>query len=138
MAGLVCYYNGEKFHCLYISFDEELGKHIRVMSCLPDRAQSNVFSEPVPIPANKPLILRAEMDYERLLFAFKFGDSDWQWLPGSFDASALADEAGPQTNPNFTGAFIGMCCQDMSGEGRYADFDYFSYREREYLASPEL
>ena len=35
MAGLVCYYNSAKFHYLYISHDETLGKHLRVMSSLP-------------------------------------------------------------------------------------------------------
>jgi xylan 1,4-beta-xylosidase len=38
MAGLVCYYNRSKFHYLYVSHDEVIGKHIRVMSCLPDRS----------------------------------------------------------------------------------------------------
>jgi|SRR5581483_362018 len=32
MAGLICYYNGSKSHYLYISSDETLGKHVRVMS----------------------------------------------------------------------------------------------------------
>jgi len=36
MAGLVCSYNASKFHYLYVSHDEDIGKHVRVMSCLPD------------------------------------------------------------------------------------------------------
>ena len=132
-AGLVCYYNGNKYHYLYISRDEELGKHVRVMSCLPDRAQSDVFSEPIAVADNETVHLRVEVDYERLLFAFRTeSDPDWQWFPESFDASILADESGPQGNPNFTGAFVGMCCQDMSGNGIPADFDYFTYRNRSY------
>ena len=46
--------------------------------------------------------------------------------------SILSDEATAPGQPNFTGAFIGMACQDMSGAGLPADFDYFEYREREY------
>ena len=57
MAGLICYYNGSKFHYLYVSHDEELGKHIRVMSCVPDQPQSDVFSAPVAIPAGEPVAL---------------------------------------------------------------------------------
>jgi xylan 1,4-beta-xylosidase len=30
----------------------------------------------------------------------------------------------------FTGAFVGMCCQDLLGHRLPADFDYFEYRER--------
>ncbi len=46
MAGLVCYYNSFKFHYFYITHDETLGKHLRVMSSLPDQIQSDVFTPP--------------------------------------------------------------------------------------------
>src|SRR5262252_4673980 len=46
MAGLVCYYNSAKFHYLYISHDETIGKHLRVMSCLPDSPQTDAFTAP--------------------------------------------------------------------------------------------
>jgi len=29
-----------------------------------------------------------------------------------------------------------MACQDMAGSGQHADFDWFSYRERSFLADP--
>ncbi|MDE1454583.1 hypothetical protein PVN32_21880, partial [Bacillus paralicheniformis] len=29
----------------------------------------------------------------------------------------------------FTGAFVGMQCQDTSGAHQHADFDYFMYKE---------
>ena len=136
MAGLVCYYNGSKFHYLYISHDEVLGKHIRIMSCLADQGQSDVFTEPIPIPSGMPVYLRVEVDYERLLFAFRMDERDWQWFPASLDASILSDEAGPSWLPNFTGAFVGMCCQDVAGTRRKADFDFFYYRDRDYLKNP--
>jgi xylan 1,4-beta-xylosidase len=136
MAGLVCYYNGSKFHYLYVSHDAELGKHIRVMSCLPDQVQSDVFSAPIAIPGGTPVELRVEVDYERLYFAWRLEGHEWRALPGPFDASTLSDEAGPPGNPNFTGAFVGMCCQDLAGARRVADFDYFLYRERSYRSDP--
>ena len=135
-AGLVCYYNSAKFHYLYATHDAKLGKHLRVMSCLPDQVQSDVFTPPIPIPAGKPLELRAEIDFERLYFAYRVGGGNWQWLPQLFDASILSDEATAPGAPNFTGAFLGMACQDISGSGRPADFDYFEYRERPFQANP--
>ena len=125
MAGLVCYYNSSKFHYLYISRDEVLGRHIRVMSCLPDAVQSDVFSEPIAIPDGVRVHLRVEVDYERLLFAFRIEGGEWQWLPGPLDASILSDEAGPPGNPNFTGAFVGMCCQDLAGDAMSGRFRLF-------------
>jgi beta-xylosidase len=32
--------------------------------------------------------------------------------------------------PNFTGAFVGVACQDLAGSAMPADFDYFDYQER--------
>ena len=136
MAGLICYYNSAKFHYLYVSHDETLGKHLRVMSCLPDQVQSDVFTAPIAVPAGKPVHLRVEIDYERLHFAYRVAGHDWHWLPQMFDASILSDEASAPGQPNFTGAFVGMACSDMSGQLRHADFDYFEYKERPYRADP--
>jgi xylan 1,4-beta-xylosidase len=137
-AGLVCYYNSAKFHYLHLSNDETVGKHLRVMSCLPDSPQTDAFTPPIAIPAGKPVHLRVEIDYERLHFAYRVegADEDWHWLPQPFDASILSDEASAPGTPNFTGAFVGMACQDMSGTARPADFDFFEYRERDYRANP--
>jgi xylan 1,4-beta-xylosidase len=136
MAGLVCYYNSSKFHYLYVSQDAELGKHIRVMSCLPDQVQSDLFSESIGIPAGVPVHLRVEVDFERLYFAYRVEGREWHRLPGPLDASILSDEAAAPGTPNFTGAFVGVCAQDLAGTGRTADFDYFVYRERGYRGDP--
>ncbi|MBO9624478.1 MAG: glycoside hydrolase family 43 protein [Sphingomonas sp.] len=136
-AGLVAYYNSSKFHYLHVSHDEETGRHIRVMSALPDSPQADAFTAPIPIPEGR-IELRVEVDYERLRFAFRLeGQADWTWLPEQFDASILSDEASAPGLPNFTGAFVGMACQDMAGTGRAADFDWFDYREREFAADVE-
>jgi xylan 1,4-beta-xylosidase len=107
------------------------------MSCLPDQLQTDVFTSPIAIPSERPVQLRVEVDYERLRFAYRI-DGDWIWLPEQFDASVLSDEAGPPGLPNFAGAFVGMCCQDMAGTRRVADFDYFEYRERGFARSPNV
>ncbi len=40
--------------------------------------------------------------------------------------------------PNFTGAFVGMACQDMAGTALPADFDWFDYRERDFRVDPSI
>jgi len=135
MAGLICYYNSAKLHYFYVSHDETIGKHVRVMSVLPDQVQTDSFTPPIPVAAG-PIELRVEVDEERLLFAYRTGHEPWRWLPQQFDASVLSDEATAPGQPNFTGAFVGMACHDMSGTARHADFDYFEYRERDYEARP--
>jgi xylan 1,4-beta-xylosidase len=138
MAGLVCYYNGAKFHYLYITHDQTIGRHLRVMSCVPDSPQTDAFTPPIAIAAGKPVHLRVEVDCERLHFAYRIEgvDNDWCWLPQQFDASILSDEATAPGQPNFTGAFVGVACQDLAGSLKPADFDFFEYRERSYRANP--
>jgi xylan 1,4-beta-xylosidase len=136
MAGLICYYNSSKFHYLYISTDDVAGKHVRVMSALPDQAQTDAFTPPFPIPAKLAVELRVEVDYDRLHFGFRVSGAEWTWVPQQFDASILSDEATTPGLPNFTGAFVGMACQDMSGARCPADFDWFEYIERPYRVDP--
>ena len=50
MAGLVCYYNSAKFHYFYVSTTTTAGKHLRVMSALPDQVQRDAFTPPIAIP----------------------------------------------------------------------------------------
>jgi xylan 1,4-beta-xylosidase len=130
MAGLICYYSGAKYHYLCISHDETLGRHLRVMSCRADQVPSDAFTPPIALPGESPVHLRVEVDHERLRFAYRVDRPDWCWLPQQFDASILSDEAGVPGTPNFTGAFVGMACQDLAGTGHPADFDYFEYSDR--------
>ena len=55
----------------------------------------------------------------------------------SEDSHYLAVETlGLLERDHVRGAFVGMCCQDVAGTRRPADFDYFEYREREYRIDP--
>jgi xylan 1,4-beta-xylosidase len=106
------------------------------MSAIPDGVVGDAFTAPIALAGDGPVELRVEVDYERLRFAHREpGAGDWRWLPEVFDASILSDEASAPGLPNFTGAFVGMACQDMSGAARPADFDWFEYEERDYLAT---
>ncbi|MDQ1003288.1 beta-xylosidase [Neobacillus niacini] len=60
----------------------------------------------------------------------------WTAIGPVLDASKISDDNvelkadGILLDQGFTGAFIGVCVQDLSGQGKYADFDYFTYIER--------
>ena len=131
MAGLVCYYNSSKFHYLYVSTDEDLGKHMAIMSCEGDRSLKAEFpnwTHRVPLQAHTAVRLKARVDHARLDFYWAIGAGEWRQIGPALDASALSDEAGAGEGAQFTGTFVGMCCQDLSGARIAADFDYFSYR----------
>lgn len=133
-AGLICYYNAHKFHYLYVSFDAELGKHIGIMSCEADQSLAATFpdwKDRVPVEAGRTLHLRVRTRDSRLSFAWSYDGIDWQVIPVTLDAALLSDEAGKGEGANFTGTFVGMCCQDLTGRRLPADFSSFTYCERE-------
>ena len=49
-------------------------------------------------------------------------------IPIKFESHKLSDDY-IQGGGFFTGAFVGMQCQDTSGQSIHADFDYFIYKE---------
>ena len=130
-AGLICYYNSTKFHFLQISSDDAGTRRIQVVTADPESGECTLVEEPGALPPG-PVALRVEVDHEVARFAFRAeGSADWTWLAHSFDASLLSDEASLPGLPNFTGAFVGMACYDLTGRKLPADFSYFHYVERE-------
>lgn len=129
MAGLVCYYNAHKFHYLYMSFDEGIGLHLGVMSCNGD--QTLGVSYPADntriVIKNDTAFLRATVARNTLAFAWSANGEQWHTIGDFLDYSVLSDEAGKGEGANFTGAFVGMCCQDLIGGSAPADFHYFEY-----------
>jgi xylan 1,4-beta-xylosidase len=47
-------------------------------------------------------------------------------MPLTLDCCLITDVAGKGEGASFTGAFVGLCWQDLSG----ADFDCFYYRQK--------
>lgn len=127
MAGLICLYDTQNFYYLRVSYDEKLGKCLGIIT-----AQNNNFDQPVEdisIEGWDRCYLQVKVDYDRLQFYYSAEGSEWQKIGPVCDASTLSDEYCMEGQ--FTGAFVGLCCQDLSGRRKHADFDYFEYIERE-------
>jgi xylan 1,4-beta-xylosidase len=128
MAGLVTLYDNNNFYYLHLTHLEGKGKIIDIL-----KRDAGVFDEPI---AEKIVVegwdrcyLKVEVDYHILQFYYSKDGEEWIKIGPEFDASTLSDE---YTEPNrFTGAFVGLCCQDLSGQRKEADFDYFEYIERD-------
>jgi xylan 1,4-beta-xylosidase len=50
----------------------------------------------------------------------------WQAVGPTLNAAILSDD---YHHLGFTGAFVGLCCQDLTGHRRHADFPWFLYHE---------
>lgn len=129
MAGLVCYYNTENFYYLKVSRDEELGKYLGIISC--DRGNFDEgISQNISLNDRIRIYLRVKVDYQELQFYYSLNGIEWKEIGPVMDATILSDDYVTYNGKwGFTGAFMGLCCQDLSGQKKAADFDYFEYLE---------
>ncbi|CUU51066.1 glycoside hydrolase family 43 protein [Clostridium beijerinckii] len=130
LAGLICYYNTENYHYLRISMDEELGgKCIGVLASINnDLSESMTQDDNILITDVERIYLKVEVNFRQLRFFFATNKNEWRPIGKVYDASTLSDDA-IKGSWAFTGAFVGIACQDLSGMNKHADFDYFSYVE---------
>jgi xylan 1,4-beta-xylosidase len=118
-----------------VSHDEELGKCLGIMTSNRGRYDEPLEQE-VSIQGLDRVYLKASINYEKFQFLYSTDGSNWNEIGPVLDASILSDENaeviddGVFMEQGFTGAYIGMCVQDLSGQKMHADFDYFSYKEK--------
>ena len=134
-AGLICYYNAQKFHYLNVTCDESGEKHLAVISCLGEERFNLAYPSPaarrIPLPRDRATWLRAEVDFATLRFSWSLDGRQWHACGDALDYSLISDEAGRGYTKSFTGAFVGMACHDISGRRQPADFEFFEYVERD-------
>lgn len=124
-AGLVCYYNSTKFYYLNLSIED--GERVLcLMSADPTAGIASTIVARRVLPG--PIEMRGQADANVLRFSWRpEGETVWRDVALTLDHSLLSDEVTIPGLPNFTGAFVGMACQDMSGAGAFADFGWFRY-----------
>ncbi|MEM9325076.1 MAG: glycoside hydrolase family 43 protein [Bacteroidota bacterium] len=131
MAGLVFYYNTQHFHYLHLTADDAGNRQLVLITV--DKHQY-IEHEVTPVPAGG-VWLRGHLNRDALKFTYSVDGAAWQDIGGKLDASILSDDyvrdEGHTYRPAFTGAFVGICCQDLTGKRCYADFDWFKYEEYE-------
>lgn len=126
MAGLICMYDHENYLYLHITHDEEIGRCISIL-----KAENKDYSYPIGFVAIEAgeVELEVVVDNGNLQFYYTTAAKKRQKIGGLTDCSFLSDEACNQGW--FTGAMVGVCCQDLTGSRLYADFDWFDYEELE-------
>jgi xylan 1,4-beta-xylosidase len=128
-AGLVCYYNTINWTSLYITRDEEKGKILDIMTADNGKFEQPLYKSEIVIPESVAAIyLKVEIREERYAYHYSFDGSLWQVVPLTFESYKLSDDY-VTGGGFFTGAFVGMHCQDTTGGKLHADFDYFKYEE---------
>lgn len=121
MAGLILLYDTDNYLYLHISKDEDVGKCLTLLKA--ENRKYEYLSEYLPVEENRDLVLRLTIDGSWAQFYAGYRDGVLQQFGPRVNASFLSDEACREGW--FTGTMIGLCCQDLTGFGKYADFDWF-------------
>ncbi len=124
MAGLVYYYNTECYYYLYISREEVLGRVITILKC--DLGSgSHPIGAGITIPEEGEVYLKLQIAGETAQFYYSMDGETYFPIGDLLDATTLSDDYYKKSGHiMFTGAFIGICCQNLAGKNCYADFDY--------------
>lgn len=130
MAGLIYYYSTYCFYYLHVTRDERQGKMLTLLSYDGGRG-SYPIGAGIPIPEEKALYLRLSANHENARFSYSLDGTNYSELGPVLDATILSDDyCAEYGQEGFTGAFVGICCQDLAGKKRYADFDWLYYEEQ--------
>ena len=127
-AGLVCYYNTENWTTVDVTWNEEKGRVIDIISCDNSEFSQPIYDSIIPVPAEVEYVhLKVEVKTNVYKFHYSFDGLKWNEIPVNFEVKKLSDDY--IIGSAFTGAFVGIHCQDNGGTNKPADFDYFMYKE---------
>ncbi|MBB6451312.1 xylan 1,4-beta-xylosidase [Geomicrobium halophilum] len=129
MAGLIFYYDTVDHVYLNITEREGLGKCIGIIQTKHGEYYE-LLERYIEIPEEPEVRLKAVVENEwlQLYYTLAQNEEKWKKIGNQIDVRHMSDDSAPHVR--FTGTFIGMCCQDLSGGKIPADFDYFIYKEQ--------
>lgn len=124
MAGLIFLYDTDNYLYLHISRDEDVGKCITLLKA--ENKKYEYLTDYIPVRENETIYLKMKTENAMTQFYYGYSEEELHEIGPLVNASFLSDEACDEGW--FTGAMIGICCQDLTGFGKYADFDWFEVK----------
>ncbi|HJB28688.1 MAG TPA: glycoside hydrolase family 43 protein [Candidatus Blautia faecavium] len=123
-AGLIYRYNEDNLYYLFVTYNEEIqSKTIDV--CRIYAGEYTLLYEMPVQDDEKEYILGIDVDWYTGRF-FMETDGKKCFLGPIFDVTNLSDDF----TFGFTGAFVGICAQDLREHRKWADFQWFQYESR--------
>lgn len=131
LAGLVCYYNSYHWYYLHLSANDRQQRILQITACNKYETQ-DLLGEGILLHPRGQIELKVSWRQASLQFYYCQPGVSWQAIGPELDASILSDDYVQDTENRyraaFTGAFVGICSQDLSGQKRKADFKYWTYQ----------
>lgn len=131
MAGLVAYYNAGSHSYFHVSCHPHNHKRVLRLYINKDGALSELGTT-IELE-DGPVGLKIIFSHDKYQHYYSCDQIDWQAFGPSVSTSMLSDEFVTRSRDGypysfgFTGNFVGMACQDLTGSRVSADFDYFDY-----------
>lgn len=131
MAGLVAYYNTYHWYYLHVQGTDQGGRELQLLRC--DKyVIEEMLKAPIALPNQGSIKLKFLWQRSAVKCFYALEGKDWQRCGPVLDGSILSDDyvrdESNRYRPAFTGAFVGLCCQDLSGQNHHADFAWFDYQ----------
>lgn len=124
LAGLLVYYNYDNCYHLRMSRDEK-GVYINLTTIINQEITDYEVSY---LPQDYDICyLKAEIRYETVQFYYSLDGVNYLETGDIQDMKKISDEH--IDGNGFTGAMLGVNCEDLQGDGVYADFIYIDYKE---------
>ncbi len=127
MAGLILLYDTDNYLYLHISHDEDVGKCVTLLKA--ENKSYTYLTGYIPVEAGRALVLGLELEGTMVQFRCGYRGQEIRSFGPAVSAGFLSDEACLEGW--FTGTMVGICCQDLTGFGAPADFDYFQVAKKE-------
>lgn len=132
MAGLILLYDTDNYLYLHLSHDEDVGKCITLLKA--ENKKYEYLTGYLPLQAGKDVVLHLSIDGTNAQFSYGYRPEEESTyekredIGPCIDISFLSDEACKEGW--FTGTMVGICCQDLTGFGKHADFDWFMVSDK--------
>lgn len=126
MAGLIAYYDTDDYVYLRVTYHEHDGVCLGIIQSK-HGDYDELLSQDISLPDQSYYYLKAKINEEELNFYYSLDGNEWKEVGSKIDIGHLSDDDADLVR--FTGTFVGVCAQDLSGQRKQADFKYFNYKE---------
>lgn len=125
------------FYYLHVTYDEVANERVLQLLANDNGNFKEIPDKPIVLKPTGHIILKGVMKREQLQFYYGYDEDNLIKAGEEQDAGILSDDyvrkGGLHDRPAFTGAFAGICCQDVSGEKLHADFGWFEMSGKESI-----
>lgn len=128
MAGWVLYYDDSDYYYLRVTADEIRGTSLGVVMCKAGK-YDEISSMQISVKSWERYYMKADIHEQDLVFYASPNGVNWTAVCTPLDFGTFSDEYGGKLG--FTGAYVGICAQDLDQQANLAYFDFFEYKGRE-------